>query len=125
MERGHSVDYMQKLLSHEYTGNIFYPVELNCPLEGISPDKSTSVYECFPFIWPYNALTADVGLAVPVKGRLTGSCAEKIRFQHSIGKLVTNSSPKLGRFMAFLQASESGKARQAKGFRLLTSKLTR
>ncbi len=40
-------------------------------------------------------------------------------------KLVTNSSPKLGRFRAFLRYSEFGKARQAKGFRLLRSNLTR
>lgn len=28
----------------------------------ISADKSASVYECFPFIWPYNVLSpASVG----------------------------------------------------------------
>jgi hypothetical protein len=25
----------------------------------LSPGKSVSAYECFPFIWPYNALRAD------------------------------------------------------------------
>ena len=32
MERGHSVDYMQNLLSPEYIRHILYPVELNCAL---------------------------------------------------------------------------------------------
>jgi hypothetical protein len=32
MERGHSVDNMQKLLSPEYIRHILYPVELNCAL---------------------------------------------------------------------------------------------
>ncbi len=40
-------------------------------------------------------------------------------------KLVTNSSPKLGHFGAFLGLVRTGKARQAKGFSFLTSRLTR
>ena len=30
------------------------------PCVAISTGSSASVYECFPFIWPYNALRADV-----------------------------------------------------------------
>ena len=40
-------------------------------------------------------------------------------------KLVTNSSPKSDRSRAFSRKCESGKARQAKGFRFTTSKFTR
>ena len=29
-----------------------------------SPEKSVSVHECFPFIWPYNALLVDVDWAL-------------------------------------------------------------
>jgi len=79
MERGHSVDYMQRLLSPEYTRNILYPVELNCALEGISPDKSTSVYECFPFIWPYNALLVEAVVVVPQSA--SRKCAVRQEFR--------------------------------------------
>src|ERR1700731_4271923 len=40
-------------------------------------------------------------------------------------KLVTNSSPNLGRFKAFLHIAKCGKAMRTKGSRLLTSQLTR
>jgi hypothetical protein len=40
-------------------------------------------------------------------------------------KLVSNSSPKLGHFRAFFEGVETGKARQAKGFSVLASFLTR
>jgi hypothetical protein len=52
-------------------------------------------------------------------------CAKTIAFRHSSKKLVTNSSPKIGCFRRVLRYVVCGKARQAKGFRLLTSKLTR
>jgi hypothetical protein len=39
-------------------------------------------------------------------------------------KLVTNSSPKICCFCGVLRYVVCGKARQAKGFRLLTSELT-
>jgi hypothetical protein len=40
-------------------------------------------------------------------------------------KLVTNSSPKVGRFWVILDSSKIGKARELKGFRFHISKLTR
>ena len=40
-------------------------------------------------------------------------------------KLVTNSSPKPGHFGPSLEGVKTGKARQAKGFSVLTSFLTR
>src|SRR5216684_1381220 len=46
---------------------------------------------------------------------------------HCLSKreLVTNSSPKIGHSRAVFVGCENGKARQLKGFRLLTSKLAR
>jgi hypothetical protein len=43
----------------------------------------------------------------------------------SAQKLVTNSSPKIGRFRGVFRVSENGKARQLKGCRAFTSDLTR
>ena len=39
-------------------------------------DKSASVYESFPFIWPYNALIGQVAAPKSGEGFLTGSKLE-------------------------------------------------
>jgi hypothetical protein len=58
--------------------------------------------------------------------RVPKSFLQKMRVgEVDLQKLVTNSSPKIGCFRGVLRYMVCGKARQAKGFRSLTSKLTR
>ena len=55
----------------------------------IGNDKSASVYECFPFIWPYNGLSVEVAACYIVSG---WSATRKPAFSASL-KIASEKSP--------------------------------